>query len=197
MEMQGSRTLAVTVQQAWEALNDPAMLRECIPGCERFEATEPGVYAVTAAIKIGPVAARFGGRVQLSDIVPTQSYTLSFEAQGGPAGFGQGQAAVRLTPTAEGCELGYTVRSTVGGKLAQLGQRLMDGASRALADDFFRRFEVALSQRYPAAAPAADASGPLPSSSPSNRLAGTGPRPWIWVAAAVVVAGVIFIVTRG
>ncbi len=197
MEMQGSRTLAVTVQQAWEALNDPAILRECIPGCERFEATEPGAYAVAAAIKIGPVAARFGGRVQLSDIVPMASYTLSFEAQGGPAGFGQGQAAVRLTPTAEGCELGYTVRSTVGGKLAQLGQRLMDGASRALADDFFRRFEEALSQRYPAATPAAGASD-LPSASSSpDRLAGTGLRPWVWAVAAVVVAGLVFIATRG
>lgn len=191
MDMQGSRTLAVTVQQAWEALNDPAMLQACIPGCERFELTEPDTYAVTTAIKIGPVAARFSGRVRLSDIVPLQSYTLGFDAQGGVAGFGKGQAAVRLAPTDAGCELSYTVQSTVGGKLAQLGQRLIDGASRSLAEDFFRRFEDALAKRYPATRD--DATAPA-SSTPS----GTPLLPaWGWGLIAVVVAAAVYLATRG
>lgn len=195
MEMQGSRTLAVTVQQAWEALNDPAMLQACIPGCEKFELTEPDTYAVTTAIKIGPVAARFSGRVRLSDIVPPQSYTLGFDAQGGVAGFGKGQAAVSLVPTDAGCELSYTVQSTVGGKLAQLGQRLIDGASRSLAEDFFRRFDEALALRYPAATSDATTA---PSEPPAQAPASTPLLPaWGWGLITVVVAAAVYLATRG
>lgn len=192
MEMQGSRTLAVTVQQAWEALNDPVMLQACIPGCEKFELTEPDTYAVTTAIKIGPVAARFSGRVRLSDIVPPQSYTLGFDAQGGVAGFGKGQAAVRLVPTDAGCELTYTVQSTVGGKLAQLGQRLIDGASRSLAEDFFRRFEEALAKRYPAA-PSDAATAPAVQAPSAATLLPA----WGWGLITVVVAALVYLATRG
>lgn len=202
MDMQGSRSLAVTVQQAWEALNDPAMLQACIPGCEKFELTEPATYAVTTAIKIGPVAARFSGRVRLSDIVPPQSYTLGFDAQGGVAGFGKGQAAVHLAPTETGCELTYTVQSTVGGKIAQLGQRLIDGASRSLAEDFFRRFEEALAQRFPAAA-TATATGGDAQAAPTAAVApagapGLSARAWGLIAvAAVAVAATLYLATRG
>ena len=195
MDMQGSRSLAVTQQQAWEALNDPEMLKACIPGCEKFELTEPNTYAVTTAIKIGPVAARFSGRVTLTDIVPPTSYKLGFDAQGGVAGFGKGEAAVQLAPAATGCELSYTVHSTVGGKIAQLGQRLIDGAAKSLAEDFFRRFEEALQARYPSAAAAAPASAgtalqPMPK-------AGGGMPTWAWAAIAVVVAAVIYMATKG
>ena len=192
MEMQGSRPLAVTQQQAWEALNDPEILKACIPGCEKFEPTEPNTYAVTTAIKIGPVAARFSGRVTLTDIVPPSSYRIGFDAQGGVAGFGKGEAAVKLTPTDSGCELGYTVNSTVGGKIAQLGQRLIDGAAKSLAEDFFRRFDEALQQRYPGAAPAAASTEltPMPK-------AGGGMPGWGWAAIAVVVAAVIYLMTKG
>ena len=192
MDMQGSRPLAVTQQQAWEALNDPEMLKACIPGCEKFELTEPNIYAVTTAIKIGPVAARFSGRVTLSDIVPPISYKIGFDAQGGVAGFGKGEAAVKLAPAASGCELSYTVHSTVGGKIAQLGQRLIDGAAKSLAEDFFRRFDEALQARYPGTAPAAaDAAlKPMPK-------AGGGLPSWAWAAIAVVVAAVIYVATKG
>lgn len=192
MDMQGSRPLAVTQQQAWEALNDPEMLKACIPGCEKFELTEPNIYAVTTAIKIGPVAARFSGRVTLSDIVPPSSYKIGFDAQGGVAGFGKGEAAVKLAPAASGCELSYTVHSTVGGKIAQLGQRLIDGAAKSLAEDFFRRFDEALQARYPGAAPAAAdiALTPMPK-------AGGGLPSWAWAAIAVVVAAVIYMATKG
>lgn len=189
MDMQGSRTLAVTQQQAWEALNDPEVLKSCIPGCEKFELTEANTYNVGTAIKIGPVAARFNGRVVLSDIVPPQSYKLSFDAQGGVAGFGKGESSVQLTPAGSGCELSYTVHSTVGGKIAQLGQRLIDGAAKSLAEDFFRRFDEELQRRYPGAVPAAPDLQPMP-------RPGAGMPTWAWGAIAAVVAALIYMATR-
>jgi carbon monoxide dehydrogenase subunit G len=131
MDMQGQRVLHVTQAQAWDALNDPEILKSCIPGCDKFELTEANVYSVGVAIKIGPVSAKFSGKVSLSDIQAPNSYALNFEAQGGVAGFGKGESQVSLHPHAEGCELKYTVHSTVGGKLAQLGQRLIDGAAKS------------------------------------------------------------------
>jgi len=148
MEMQGSRPLAITQQQAWDALNDPAVLKICIPGCDKVEATGENQYAVGMALKIGPVSAKFAGKITLSDIVPPASYTIVFEGQGGAAGFGKGQSRVQLTPNEAGCELAYTVNAQVGGKVAQLGQRLIDGAAKSLAEDFFKRFDAEMQRRY-------------------------------------------------
>jgi len=150
MDMQGSRHLAATRQQAWDALNDPDILKACIPGCDRVEATGPGEYAMGMALKIGPVSARFAGRITLTDVAPPERYTLNFEGQGGVAGFGKGSAQVSLTPEDEGCTLAYVVNAQVGGKVAQLGQRLVDGASRSLAEKFFERFDTALQERLQA-----------------------------------------------
>ncbi|HXE50046.1 MAG TPA: carbon monoxide dehydrogenase subunit G, partial [Ramlibacter sp.] len=113
MDMQGSRALAVTQQQAWDALNDPEALRACIPGCDKFESTAENQYAVGVAVKVGPLAARFGGKVSLSDVKPPDSYTISFEGQGGAAGFAKGNAKVTLVPQGTGCELAYTVHAQV------------------------------------------------------------------------------------
>lgn len=151
MEMQGQRRLPVEQTLVWSALNDPEVLKACVPGCERFEVDAENAYTVVTALKIGPVSARFTGKVRLSDVVPPQSYTLGFEGQGGVAGFGKGTSAVRLETVEGGCELHYTVSATVGGKIAQLGQRLIDGVARSLADDFFKRFEAELLRRHPAA----------------------------------------------
>jgi len=191
MDMQGQRQLFVTQQQAWEALNSPDMLKACIPGCDKFEAQGENMYNVGVAIKIGPVSAKFSGKVTLSDIQPPSSYALQFEAQGGVAGFGKGQSQVTLTPNAEGCELAYTVHSTVGGKLAQLGQRLIDGAAKSLAEDFFRRFDEALQAQYPrtAAAPAATSDNGAPAV--PNALS-----PWIWAAGAIVLGVAAWWLTR-
>ena len=156
MDMQGTRQLAVTQQQAWDALNDPEMLKKCLPGCDKFESTGDGQYAVTMAVKVGPVSAKFNGKVTLSDVQPPASYKLAFEGQGGVAGFGKGASEVSLVPNDGGCELGYTVQAQVGGKVAQLGQRLIDGAAKSMADDFFKRFDLEL-QALHAPAPAADA----------------------------------------
>jgi len=167
MEMLGNRRLGVTQQQAWEALNDPETLKKCIPGCDKFELTGDNQYSVALAVKIGPVSAKFSGKVALSDIVAPDGYKLSFEGQGGVAGFAKGSSSVTLrpldgaaeaAPAPAGCELDYTVQAQVGGKIAQLGQRLIDGAAKSTADDFFKRFEAEMQSRYgppPAAAPEA------------------------------------------
>jgi carbon monoxide dehydrogenase subunit G len=147
MQMQGTRLLLATQQEAWQALNDPVILKACIPGCEKFESTEPNVYSATVSLKIGPVAAKFTGKVSLLDIQPPHSYALKFDATGGVAGFGKGESKVQLTPVDQGVELSYSVNSQVGGKIAQLGQRLIDGVAKSLAEDFFARFEKELQSR--------------------------------------------------
>ncbi|MDH0419659.1 CoxG family protein [Delftia sp. WSY_9] len=160
MEMQASRSLAVSQQQAWEALNDPETLKACLAGCDRFEPQGDDQYAVGMAVKVGPVSAKFSGKVTLSDITPPERYRIAFEGQGGVAGFGKGEADVTLTPEpadAAGqprCLLSYSVQAQVGGKIAQLGQRLIDGAARNMADDFFARFDTLMQQRHPRAAAA-------------------------------------------
>ncbi|BEP56354.1 carbon monoxide dehydrogenase subunit G [Variovorax sp. V118] len=186
MEMLGNRRLGVTQQQAWDALNDPETLKKCIPGCDKFELTGDNTYSVALAVKIGPVSAKFSGKVMLSDIVAPDGYKLTFEGQGGVAGFAKGSSSVSLkpvavadsAPTAEGapaaeaapvaptpagCELDYTVQAQVGGKIAQLGQRLIDGAAKSTADDFFKRFEAEMQSRYgPPPAPPAEAAAEAP-----------------------------------
>jgi carbon monoxide dehydrogenase subunit G len=191
MDMQGQRVLRVTQAQAWDALNDAEILKSCIPGCDKFELTEPNVYNVGVAIKIGPVSAKFTGKVTLTDIQAPNSYALNFEAQGGVAGFGKGESKVSLHPHAEGCELQYTVHSTVGGKLAQLGQRLIDGAAKSLAEDFFKRFDEALQAKYPATEGAAVPSETAPETTPDSG----GVPTWVWLA-LVVGAGAIWALSR-
>ena len=194
MDMQASRQLAVTQQQAWDALNDPEVLKLCIPGCDKVEATEPLHYVVGVAVKIGPVSAKFAGKIRLSDMNPPQSYTLSFDGQGGAAGFGKGSAQVVLTPNEGGCELAYTVHAQVGGKVAQLGQRLVDGAAKSMAEDFFKRFDDEMQRRYPpAAAPDAAAAQAV---APAPAAAGAGVPAWVWVGGAVVLAAVIWLLRR-
>ena len=201
MDMQGSRQLAVTREQAWEALNDPEILKRCITGCEKFELVGENAYATVVAIRIGPVSARFNGKVTLADIVVPESYALRFDAQGGAAGFGKGESQVHLVPNEQGVELRYTVKSTVGGKLAQIGQRLIDGVAKSLAEEFFSRFEAELVKRNapapaesaPAAEPAAepaDQAGsavitPAPASPLPAPTAATGTPSWIWWGAIV------------
>ncbi len=195
MEMLGNRRLGITQQQAWEALNDPETLKKCIPGCDKFEPTGENQYAVALALKIGPVSAKFQGKVQLSEIVAPDGYKLSFEGQGGVAGFAKGSSSVTLRPldgsaapaadaaapagtagtvAPAGCELDYTVQAQVGGKIAQLGQRLIDGAAKSTADDFFKRFEAEMQSRYgaPPAVPGADSEAAAPAAEKPGAVAG-------------------------
>ena len=200
MDMQGSRQLAVTREQAWDALNDPEILKRCITGCEKFELTADNTYAIVVAIRIGPVSARFNGKVTLADIVVPESYALRFDAQGGAAGFGKGESQVLLVPNEQGVELRYTVKSTVGGKLAQIGQRLIDGVAKSLAEEFFSRFEAELVKRFappvataaPASEPAAETDAPSAAAAPATAPATTQPSApsagtasWVWWVAIV------------
>ena len=140
MEMQGSRELAITQQQAWEALNDPEVLKACIPGCETLVMSSPTEFQAVAVTKIGPVKARFKGNVHLTDLDPPNGYKISGEGDGGVAGFAKGGATVTLTEKDGGTLLTYNVEAQIGGKLAQLGQRLVNGAAKKTADDFFKNF---------------------------------------------------------
>ncbi len=191
MDMQASRQLAVTQQQAWDALNDPEVLKVCIPGCDKVEATGTDTFAIGVALKIGPVSAKFSGKITLSDMNPPSSYTLTFDGQGGAAGFGKGNAKVALTPNEGGCELAYTVHAQVGGKVAQLGQRLVDGAAKGMAEDFFKRFDDEMQRRYPApvaAAPVQPTVEPL--------MSRGGVPAWAWAAGGLVVLAALWWLSR-
>ncbi|MCG6205256.1 carbon monoxide dehydrogenase subunit G [Rhodopseudomonas sp. HC1] len=145
MTMSGEYLLEAPRETVWERLNDPAVLKECIPGCEQLERTDDGFDAV-AKMKVGPVSARFKGKVRLSDLDPPNAYKISGEGEGGVAGFAKGGASVALTEHDGGTLLKYLVEAHVGGKVAQLGQRLINGAAKKLADEFFTKF-AAIVQR--------------------------------------------------
>lgn len=191
MEMQGSRALAVTQEQAWSALNDADVLKASIPGCDKVESMGNNQYVVAVAVKVGPVAAKFAGKITLTDVKPPESYTLGFDGQGGAAGFGKGQAQVQLTPQGTGCELSYSVRAQVGGKIAQMGQRLIDGVARSMAEDFFRRFDEEMQRRHPQAYAAAAAAQPA-AAEPAAK-AGKPIPVWLWIVGAVLLAALVWL----
>ena len=144
MTMNGEYQLPAPQQTVWEALNDPAVLKACIPGCESLDKTSDNGFQAVATIKIGPVKAKFKGSVTLSDIDPPNGYKISGQGEGGVAGFAKGGANVKLAPKDGGTLLSYTVEAQIGGKLAQLGQRLINGAAKKVADDFFGNFAKAV-----------------------------------------------------
>ena len=145
MEMSGEQLIPASQQDTWDALNDPQVLKACVPGCEAIDHIAGNEYQVQMVARVGPVSAKFKGRLTLSDIKPPNSYSIAFEGQGGPAGFAKGGAQVRLTPQGEQTRLAYDVKASVGGKLAQIGSRLVDAAAKKVADDFFRNFTLRLS----------------------------------------------------
>jgi len=190
MDMSGEVRIPAPQTRVWAALNDPETLRQAIPGCEELTKVSDTELEATARAKIGPVSARFKGKVTLSDLQPPNGYTLTGEGSGGAAGFAKGAAQVSLRPDGEGTILHYTVKATVGGKLAQIGQRLIDGAAKKMADDFFENFSAL------AAGPMAAASAPATDSQLPRHLApandDTHPGAWslpLWVPIVVIVAG--------
>jgi carbon monoxide dehydrogenase subunit G len=140
MEMSAEQLIPATQLETWEALNDPAMLKQCVPGCEAIDPIGENQYQVLMVARVGPVSAKFKGKLTLSDIQAPNSYSIAFEGQGGAAGFAKGGAHVRLSPEGEATRLAYDVKASVGGKLAQIGSRLVDAAAKKIADDFFRNF---------------------------------------------------------
>jgi uncharacterized protein len=176
MDMTGERRIPAPRQTVWDALNDPAVLRASIPGCENLEKLSDTAMKSTVAVKIGPISARFNGTVTLADIDPPSGYTISGEGQGGVAGFAKGGAKVHLEDDGPGTKLSYEVHAQVGGKIAQLGARLIDASAKQISDQFFDRFSATVAAPGPTAevAPASALfeparPAPLPASSVSMR----------------------------
>ncbi len=174
MEMTGERHIAAPRQRVWEALNDPAVLQAAIPGCESVERTGDDSFQARVSLKLGPMSAKFGGKVTLSNVNPPASYTISGEGQGGAMGFAKGGADVSLEEAGPNATiLRYSVKAQVGGKMAQLGARLIDSTAKSMADQFFDRFAAqlapAVADAAPAAAPAISETG-WPAGSPMDKV---------------------------
>ncbi|HEY1259865.1 MAG TPA: carbon monoxide dehydrogenase subunit G [Stellaceae bacterium] len=197
MEMTGEFHIPASRERVWEALNDPEILKQCIPGCETIEKVSPTEFTAKVVAKVGPVRASFGGKVNLSDLDPPKGYTISGEGSGGVAGFAKGSAKVDLDE--EGAHttlLKYAVQAHVGGKLAQIGSRLIDATSRKMAADFFERFAGAVAPA-PAAEPAPQAA-PTPAE-PAPEPAEPSPEaakpkdlrlpPVLWVTGLAAIVG--------
>ena len=182
MEMNGEQLIPLPQQRVWEALNDPQILKVCIPGCDNIEKLSDTEYQVAMIAAVGPVKARFAGKLVLSDLNPPNSYALSFEGSGGAAGFGKGAAQVWLAAEGSGTRLTYQVNASVGGKLAQIGSRLIDGVATKMADDFFAKFNQTV-----APVESAEQLG-NETVSQSWRVPG-----WAWIAAAIVLLLLIYL----
>jgi carbon monoxide dehydrogenase subunit G len=142
VEMTGQQVVPLPQEETWRALNDTNVLKDCIPGCESLEKLSDTQYQLTMTARIGPVSARFKGMMTLEDMDAPRGYTMVFEGQGGVAGFAKGKASVALASEPEGTRLTYSVKAAVGGKIAQLGARLIDGVAKKLANDFFKCFNA-------------------------------------------------------
>jgi uncharacterized protein len=171
MELTGTRDIAADRATVWAALNDPEVLQASIPGCQAMSGSPEDGFEATVKQKVGPVSATFKGAVQLSNVVPGESYTISGEGKGGAAGFAKGSADVRLEDAGDGTRLTYDVKASVGGKLAQLGSRIIDGFAKKMADQFFDNFRQKVegpdaAAAEPATAEAAPAAAPQPAVAP-------------------------------
>ncbi len=146
MELGAEQLIPTSQQAAWDALNDPDVLKACIPGCEAIDRLSETQFGVALLAVVGPIKARFKGTLTLADVDAPSHYVLSFEGSGGAAGFTKGTASVTLTPDPEGTRLSYVAKAQVGGKLAQVGSRLIDGVAKKIAQDFFSRFNARFAQ---------------------------------------------------
>lgn len=145
MEILGQQLIAAPRQRVWDALNDPVILKASLPGCESVERVTPEEFRVVIKTAIGPLKARFQGSLKIAEALPPESCVMQFEGQGGAVGFGKGTSTVTLKETPEGTELSYEAKAQIGGKLAQVGSRLIDSVAKKMADDFFKAFQNELS----------------------------------------------------
>jgi carbon monoxide dehydrogenase subunit G len=189
MELTGEKLIPASVDATWAALNDTEVLKSCINGCETLERTGPDTLIAVVALKVGPVSARFKGNLAMTNVQAPTSYTINFDGQGGVAGFGKGSADVALTPDGANTLLKYVARATVGGKMAQIGSRLIDATASKIAEDFFKAFEARLQA---AAAPA----GALPTAVPPETGAARQPALLWWVIGAAVVLALGYFLMR-
>ena len=193
MDMTGEYRIPAPREQVWAALNDPETLKASLPGCQSLEKVSDREFAATVVAKVGPVQAKFNGNVTLSNLNPPESYTISGEGKGGAAGFAKGGADVRLLEEGEVTVLTYTAKADVGGKLAQLGSRLIDGTAKKMADEFFNNFSRQVAGPAPAPAPALEevyeaGPPPAPESLLQNKL--------VWAAAAIVILMIVALLFR-
>lgn len=207
MDMTGEYRIPAPREAVWKALNDPDVLKQCIPGCEELEKKSDTEFAAKVTAKVGPVKAKFGGNVTMTDLDPPNGYTISGEGSGGAAGFAKGGAKVALTDDGGATVLSYTVNATVGGKLAQIGSRLIDSTAKKMANDFFGKFAEIVGGDGAAAAPDAPAA-PSAEAPPTagataaieaGRATASQPEPvakkglpiTVWVGGVIVVLGIL------
>ena len=202
MELHGDRLIPAPLATTWAALNDPETLKSCIAGCESLERTGDDAYVAVVAMKIGPVSARFRGNLKMTNVDAPNGYTINFDGQGGVAGFGKGSADVKLTDEgAAATRLVYAARAQVGGKMAQIGSRLIDATAGKITDDFFRAFEAHLQA---SAGPAASAELPAAVAPIDVLAAATAASPGVrgavsttdWVLMAIVAAVTLVLIFR-
>lgn len=196
MNMTGEAQIGARRERVYQALNDPEILRRAIPGCEEIEKLSDTEMTAKVVTKVGPVKAKFAGQVTLSDLNPPESYTISGEGKGGTAGFAKGSAKVNLEANGAGTVLRYEVNAQVGGKLAQLGGRLIDGTAKKLADEFFTKFGEIVAEGESGEEP-----GPAPASAADSGMSvqkERGRANWlIWAAAGAVLIIVISLILQG
>jgi uncharacterized protein len=210
MEMTGEFRIPAPRQRVWEGLNDPEVLKQCIPGCQSLEKVSDTEFNGRVVAAVGPVRATFGGKVTLSDLDPPQSYKISGEGSGGVAGFAKGGAKVNLAEDGSATLLTYAVEAQVGGRLAQVGSRLIDGVARKMATDFFGHFAAVMAPEQPAAAAPATEEALVapaeqearvevetPSPVPPPRSTGARLPPAVWVTGlAVIIILLLYFFTR-
>ena len=213
MDMTGEFLIPAPRRTVWDALNDPEILKQSIPGCEEIEKLSDTELAAKVTAKVGPVKARFGGKVTLSDLDPPNGYKITGEGSGGAAGFAKGGATVRLADDGDGTKLSYVVEAHVGGKLAQIGSRLIDATARKMAEEFFSRFSgivggaqapspsaaAAEAQKREAVTVDTAAAKPAPAGMPAAPAASTRLPPVAWVAGLALLAALLlyFVTSAG
>jgi carbon monoxide dehydrogenase subunit G len=197
MDLKGEYRIAAPREKVWAMINDPAVLAECIPGCESLEGSPDTGFAARVTTKVGPIKATFTGEVKLSNVNAPESLTISGEGKGGVAGFAKGGADVRLAEDGEGTVLTYVARAQVGGKLAQLGARLIDSTAKKLADEFFNKLAARVVVAAPAAAAGAGAEAaaapaaaavPFPAATASTASPGKRAARSIYILVGLVLA---------
>jgi uncharacterized protein len=203
MEIKGEYKIAAPREKVFAALNDPAVLQACIPGCESLEKTSDTEMKAKVRLRIGPVSATFTGKVTLSDIDPPNGYKISGEGQGGVAGFAKGGAVVTLREDGGATVLDYNVDAQVGGKIAQVGARLIDGTARKLADEFFGKFAAMIGGPATAAVAGTPSAAETPSAAPAptpepapSAAAQRGYKHWLVIGIGAAVLILIFLASR-
>jgi uncharacterized protein len=190
MELTGEYRIEAPREAVWRGLNDPEILKQSIAGCEELTKDSDTSFAARVKAKIGPVSATFGGKVTLSDLDPPNGYKISGEGQGGVAGFAKGSAEVKLVPDGAATILHYTVNATVGGKLAQIGSRLVDATARKMSEDFFTRFAGVVEAGIASAAAAPASAAPATAQVPARK----GLPPVVWIGGLIAIVVILLLV---